>query len=109
MAKHPQIEAADKVRVEERELAAQLAEIAAEKETRYQMATPESRRTVFELLRQGFRLPGQIVSTSNGSLQSYQLGRNDCMRELDERIRRHCNDLWILMLDENKPQPKNEQ
>ena len=72
------------------------------------METSQGRRQAFDLLRQGLRLPGQTVSNTNGSLQSYQLGRSDALRGLDELMRRHCNDLWLKMLDENEDQ-ENEQ
>lgn len=65
------------------------------------MSTGPGRRDAYRLLWEGLRIPGQRVSNANGSLQSYQLGRNDALREFDDRIRMHCNDLWLLMLSEN--------
>lgn len=64
------------------------------------MSKDWGRRIASKLLHDALLLPGQRISNTNGSLQSNQVGRQDAVKPLDEVIRSHCNEQWLLMLKE---------
>ncbi len=75
------------------------------------MSEDWGRRLMFDLLDGGLGLPGQSADSTNGSLQSQQLGQQRSVKWIDEIIRRNCNDDWMKMIAERRQaiQKENEQ